>query len=177
MANVVLIIDMMRGFLEKGNPLYCGEAARRIIPNVQKLLTEERAIGSQLLFLCDQHDPNDAEFQMFPRHCVIGTREIEIIPELSDYPGEVIPKKRYSGFFGTDLDQKLKALSPDKIIVCGVCTDICVCHTVADARNRDYPVEVPANCVASFDESAHQFALQHMEKILGATVVGEGENA
>jgi nicotinamidase-related amidase len=173
MPYVVLIVDMLRGFLEAGNPLYCGETARRIIPNVQKLLAEEVARGSRLLFLCDNHDPDDLEFKMFPRHCVVGTPETEVIPELSGYPREIIPKKRYSGFYGTDLDQRLKALSPDKIIVCGVCTDICVCHTVADCRNRDYLVEVPANCVASFDESAHQYALQHMEKILGATVVRE----
>jgi len=55
--------------------------------------------------------------------------------------------------------------------VCGVCTDICVMHTVGDARDRDYEVEVPANCVATFNPKAHRFALEHMEKILGAKVV------
>jgi len=47
-----------------------------------------------------------------------------------------------------------------------------VMHTVADARNRDYSVEVPADCVATFDQEAHHYALQHMQKILGAKVVG-----
>jgi nicotinamidase-related amidase len=41
-------------------------------------------------------------------------------------------------------------------------------HTAADARNRDYAVEIPVDCVASPDEQEHRFALQHMEKILGA---------
>jgi nicotinamidase-related amidase len=41
-------------------------------------------------------------------------------------------------------------------------------HTTADARNRDYAVEVPTDCVASFDPDAHRYALDHMEKILGA---------
>ena len=59
----------------------------------------------------------------------------------------------------------------DKIIICGVCTNICVLHTTADARNRDYPVEIPGNCVATFDAQAHQWALAHLEKILGARVV------
>ena len=44
-------------------------------------------------------------------------------------------------------------------------------HTAADARNRDYKVKVPANAVASFDMNAHETALDHMEKILGATVI------
>ena len=170
MANAVLVVDMLRGFLEAGNPLYCGEAARRIIPNVQRLLAREQQRGSHLIFIMDNHDPDDLEFRMFPRHCVAGTPEAEVIPELAGFPGERIPKRRYSGFFGTPLEERLRELKPEKLIVVGVCTDICVMHTVADARNRDYPVEVPRDCVASFDERMHQFALEHMEKVLGARI-------
>ena len=168
MANAVLVIDMLRGFLEEGHPLYCGDKARRIIPNVQQLLEQELARGSKVFFICDHHDPDDPEFKMFPPHCIEGTAEAEVIPELARYQGEVIPKKRYSAFFDTSLEEKLNKLKPDKLIVCGACTNICVLHTVADARNRDYEVEVPADCVASFDEAAHRFALEHMEKTLGA---------
>jgi nicotinate phosphoribosyltransferase len=168
MANVVLVIDMVRGFLEEGYPLYCGERARRIIPNVQRLLERELAQGSTVFFACDHHAPDDEEFNMFPPHCIEGTAETEVIPELAKYKGEVMPKKRFSAFFDTPLDGKLRKLKPEKLIVCGVCTDICVCHTVSDARNRDYEVEVPVDCVASFDEKAHHFALGHMERVLGA---------
>jgi nicotinate phosphoribosyltransferase len=167
MANAVLVVDMLRGFMEEGYPLYCGARARRIISNIQGLLERELAQDSKIFFICDHHDPDDSEFKVFPPHCVAGSAEVEVIPELTQYPGEVIPKKRYSAFYGTNLDEKLKQLKPEKVIVCGVCTDICVCHTVANARNRDYQVEVPVDCVASFDEKAHHFALEHMEKVLG----------
>jgi len=168
MANVVLVIDMLRGFLEEGYPLYCGASARRIIPDVQGLLESELAQGSEVFFICDNHDPDDLEFRMFPPHCIKGTAEAEVVPELARYPGEIIPKRRYSAFFDTPLEEKLKEFKPEKLIVCGVCTDICVMHTVANARNRNYEVEVPVDCVASFDEKAHYYALEHMEKVLGA---------
>lgn len=164
---------MLKGFLEDGHALYCGDSSRKIIPNVRRLLERERAQGSHLIFLCDSHAPDDKEFEMFPPHCVRGTDEAEIIPELADLAQEVMPKSRYSGFFGTPLETRLLELAPEKVTVCGVCTNICVLHTVADARNRDYTVEVPTDCVAAFDEEAHRFALQHMEKILGARLVGE----
>ena len=170
MANAVLAVDMLRGFLEDDYPLYCGDRARRIIPSIQQLLDKELAQGSQVLFLCDHHAPDDPEFEMFPPHCIEGTTEVEVIPELAAYRGEIIPKRRFSAFFETTLEEKLRQLRPEKLIVCGVCTDICIMHTVADARNRDYPVEVPTDCVASFDEKAHAFALEHMEKILGVTL-------
>jgi len=168
MANVVLVSDMLRGFLEEGYPLYCGEKARRIIPNIQGLLERELAQGSTIFFLCDSHAPDDPEFKMFPPHSIEGTAEAEVIPELAQYEGEIIPKRTFSSFFDTSLDEKLSQLRPEKLIVCGVCTHICVLYAVADARIRGYEVEVPVDCVASFDEKAHHFALEYMEKVLGA---------
>ncbi len=107
MADAVIVTDMLRGFLEESYPLYCGAKARCIIPNVQKLLKRELAKGAKIFFLCDHHRPDDLEFKMFPPHCIEGTVEIEIIPELASYKGEIIPKRRYSGFFGTPLEKKL----------------------------------------------------------------------
>ena len=173
MVNVVLVVDMLKGFLEPGHNLYCGDGCREIIPNVRRLLEREQRAGSRIFFICDNHDPQDLEFQMFPQHCVRGTEEADVIPELTEFATEnnTITKNRYSGFFNTDLEDRLKALNPEKVIVCGVCTDICVLHTAADARNRDYPVEVPTDCVATFDTDAHRWALQHIDKILGARLV------
>jgi len=171
MANAVLVVDMLRGFLEEGYPLYVGDKARQIIPNIQRLLERELAQDSKIFFICDSHAPDDLEFRMFPPHCIDGTAEAEVIPELAKYPGEVIPKKRYSGFFGTTLEEKLSKLKPDELIICGVLTDICVMHTTADARNRDYEVEIPVDCVASPDEAAHRFALEHMDKVLGVKLI------
>jgi nicotinamidase/pyrazinamidase len=173
MPNAVLVVDIVRGFLESGHNLYCGDDAREIIEPVRELLRRESNAGSAILFISDHHLPDDLEFQMFPVHCVIGTKETEVIPELSEWVSEsnVVPKNRYSGFFNTDLEERLAALNPDKVIICGVCTDICVMHTTSDARNRDYAVEIPENCVASFDGEAHRWALGHIGRILGAQVV------
>jgi nicotinamidase-related amidase len=170
-ADVVIVVDMLRGFLEREGALYCGDAARDIIPRVRELLTNEIRRGSQVFYVCDNHLPDDLEFRMFPRHCVEGTQEAEIIPELIEFPGEVVRKRRYSAFFGTNLDEMIRKAAPGKLIMCGVCTSICVLFTVADARNRDYEVEVPADCVADFDADAHNFALRHMEKVLGARII------
>ena len=111
MANVVLVIDMVKGFLEPGHNLYCGDEAREIIPNVLGLLQREQAAGSEILFISDHHDPDDLEFQVFPVHCVKGTEEPNVIPELESFvtTGNVVPKNRYSGFFNTDLAKRLDA--------------------------------------------------------------------
>ena len=131
MANAVLVTDMLHGFMEEGCPLYCGANARRIIPSIVRLLEKETKAGSKIFFICDHHDPDDLEFKMFPPHCIEGTAGDRDHSELSKFPGEIIKKKRYSAFSGTGLAGKLTKLKPDKIIIVGVCTDICVCQSAA----------------------------------------------
>jgi len=167
---VIIVVDMLKGFLEEGYPLFCGTEARRIIPKVVDLLRRYEG-RAEVIFVCDRHSEDDAEFRMFPRHCVAGTEEAELIAELQGFQGQVVAKTRYSGFYGTELEEVLRRLRPEKVIVVGVCTDICVLYTVADLRNRDYVVEVPRECVASFDAEGHAFALKHMERVLGVRVV------
>lgn len=171
MTKAILVVDMLRGFLEEGYTLYCGSRARDIIPNIQRLLEKEIQENTKIFFIGDQHEPDDPEFEIFPRHCLKGTPEADVIPELSQYPGVYIPKKHFSAFYKTSLEKELKRIHTEQVIVCGVCTDICVLHTVADARRHGFKVEVPVGCVDSFDRRAHFFALQHMEKVLGAKLI------
>ncbi len=167
-GEAFIVVDMLKGFLVEGYPLYCGDEARKIIPRVVSLLSDSK--DGKIIYVCDNHSEDDLEFEMFPRHCVKGTEEAEIIDELRQFPGEIVPKTRFSAFYNSRLGQMLEEVAPEKVIVVGVCTDICVNYTVADLRNRDYSVEVPARCVASFDEEAHRHALKHMEKVLGARI-------
>ena len=172
MSNVVLVVDMLKGFLEPGHNLY-HEESRRIIPHARELVMREKAEGAEILFVSDHHDPDDLEFNIFPVHCVIGTEETLVIPELSEFvtDSNVIPKKRYSGFFNTNLAERLAVIQPEKLMVCGVATNVCVMHTVSDARNRDYEVEVYSDCVSGPDPEMHRFALSHCQRVLGAKVI------
>ena len=139
MSNTVLAINMIRGFCEDGYPMFVGESVRGIIPNVRRLLERESKAGSHVIYVCDKHEPDDPAFQLTVRHCVAGTPEVDIISELAHIPGDVIYKVRKSAFFKTDLDERLKRLAPEKLIVCGVPSNNYVLHTVADARNSGLP--------------------------------------
>ena len=170
--RALVTIDMQRGFLEEGHPLFCGKAARRIIPPIHRLIESELRKGTPIFFTADAHAPDDKEFEIYPPHCVRGSVEAEIIPELSSYLDRVtlIETTHYSAFFNTALEQRLQQTGVKQLIVCGVCTDICVMHTVADAYYRGYEIEVRKDCVTSFDEEAHAFGLRHMETVFGATI-------
>jgi nicotinamidase-related amidase len=176
MPGATIVVDVLNGFCKTGN--LASSRCRAAIPRIKAVIEERLKAGDQLIFLADTHDEDDREFEVFPVHCVRGTEEAEVVDELQPLlaRGLLIRKRRYSGFFETDLEARLSALRPDRVTVVGVCTDICVLHTVADLRNRDYPVTVPAGAVDTFDSPGHpgdeiqRFALSHLSGVLGATV-------
>ncbi len=171
MTRAVLVVDALRGFLEEGNPLYCGTHSRAIIPAISRLLQHEAELGTPIIFMADHHLPDDPEFQQFPPHCVEGSKECEVIPELSGFANTIVPKRHLNAFTGTGLSALLEKLGTSTLVICGVCTDICVLHTAATAREMGYEVVVPADCVASFNISNHNFALNHMQNVLGVEIV------
>ena len=69
------------------------------------------------------------------------TSGCQIVPELHVAARDaVVIKKRYSAFYGTNLDQLLAALCPDAIILAGINTHACIRMTAIDAYQRDWPV-------------------------------------
>ena len=172
MKRALLVVDMIEDFVREGGALYCGPSMAKIEPVIQRELVRARASGEPVVYLTDNHLPNDAEFAMFPPHALVGTKGAEVVPELAPANGDVvITKRRYSGFFGTDLDITLRERGVDTLRLVGDCTNICVLYTAADARNLGYAVEVLQDAVTSFDEEAHRDALRELEKTLGATIL------
>lgn len=170
--EALLVVDMLYDFVDPNGVLYCGKAASSIIPFVKEEIERQRGARDPIIYICDRHRNDDPEFELFPPHCIAGSRGAEVYEPLAPRPEDhIVYKRRYSGFFGTDLDLLLRELKITKIKVVGVCTNICVLYTVADARMRSYEVLVDSRGVASFDEEAHSWALKEMEKTLGAKVV------
>jgi nicotinamidase/pyrazinamidase len=170
--RALLVVDMIHDFVDPSGALYCGPQMARIVPVIQRELARARETGALVVYLKDDHLSDDAEFAMFPPHALAGTKGAEIVPAVAPRAGEVvIPKRRYSGFFGTDLDITLRERGVDTLRLVGDCTNICVLYTAADARNLGYAVEVVRDGVTSFDEEAHRDALRELEKTLGARIL------
>jgi len=171
-TKALLVGDVQRDFMERGGALYCGDAARAIIPRIQQLIDEFRREGAPVVFVQDTHVPNDPEFRLWPPHCVKGTKGHELLPELGARPADLhVEKPHYSAFHSTNLAQLLHNAGVNEVHLTGDCTSICVLFTAADAFNHGLQVVVHRDAVADFDPQAHEFALRHMEKILGAKIV------
>lgn len=170
-SAALVVVDMLNDFINENGALYCGPDAQEIVAFVQERLAFHRKAGNLVIFLADAHAEDDLEFEKFPKHCVAGTWGSQIIAALAPQPHEtVLPKTRYSGFYGTPLEKILADHAPGEVEVVGVCTSICVMDTVGGLANRDYRTIVPRAGVADFDADAHQQALSRMQRLYGAIV-------
>lgn len=162
MAKVaVVVIDMTKDNADEDSPFGIGEEGRKIIPNLQQLIATARQRGIQVIFANDSFMPGDFLFQgKIKPHCIRGTEGENVIDELK--PGDtdiVLPKRRMSAFFKTDLDVTLRTLGIDTIAVCGISTQGCVLTTAFDGMANDFYVIVLEDCCACHKKSQHDNAI------------------
>lgn len=95
----------------------------------------------------------------------LGTSSTEIVEQVAPKPGDlVIVKKRISAFYQTELERKLRDLSVEKLIIAGVATDLAVQSAARDAHDRDFQVEIAAECCAAANDEDHYGSLDTMRK-------------
>lgn len=162
---------MLNDFIRENGKLYIGDSGGKIILPIQRELERFRKEKNLVFYICDHHRPDDKEFNLFPPHCLSGTEGANIIEELKPLKNDlIIHKRRYSGFFQTDLDISLREEGIMELELVGVCTNICVLYTAVSARMLNYKVTVLKDAVASFGQGAHDFALKQMKDILGVEI-------
>ncbi len=163
----ILVVDMLNDFVY--GALAC-DRGKAIVPANVELLDAARNAGVPVIFCNDAHRKGiDRELKLWGDHAIAGTPGAEVIPELkmseSDY---VVPKRRYSGFFQTDLDILLKELGVETVVMTGLHTHMCVRHTSADAYCLGYNVVVAKEATDSFTEEDYINGLAYLKTCYGA---------
>jgi nicotinamidase-related amidase len=164
----LLVIDMVRDFIE--GP-FAGPDAKAVVAHVQAAVEKARRLEIPVVFVCDAHAPDDPEFRVLPPHALAGTPGAQIVPELAARAEEpVVNKRRYSGFYETTLEARLRDLHVDTLILSGLQTDCCVSHTAADGFFRGFRIIILEDAVAARTAEGHGRALTEAQRLYGAHV-------
>lgn len=142
-----------------------------------KLTEAARKAGMPVIFTNDAHIPGiDRELALWGTHGIAGTPEAQtsplLNPQSTDY---VVEKRRYSGFFQTGLLLLLNELGVDTLICCGMDTNICVKHTVADAYFNNFNIIVVGDATATFLVGDQEEGLDYMRTCYAAKVIDTDE--
>jgi nicotinamidase-related amidase len=169
----MLVIDVQKGSYSEWAPSERlpllpdrAERTRRVRPMVDAA----RAAGVPIIFFKEEHR---ADMVDFGRE-LDGTENVHCLDTspATDFPFEElgirphdyrITKRRYSCFFGTELEILLKGLKAETLILVGGFTDVCIHYTYADAHQHDYYCRVVEDCLVASSPPAHEASLRAME--------------
>jgi nicotinamidase-related amidase len=171
----LIVIDMLYDFLESWEPAQ----KQRLVHAINELVDIIRGFSHPVIWVRQEFDPDllDAFPEMRAkgiRITIKGTKGCEILSELARAPSDVvIVKKRYSAFYGTNLDEVLARLAPNALIFAGINTHACIRTTAVDAYQRDWPVILAADCIDSSDKEHHEISMRYMNGKIGAVMSNE----
>lgn len=169
----ILVVDMLNDFVY--GALTC-ERGKAIVPATANLLDAARKAGIPVIFCNDAHRKGiDRELALWGDHAIAGTPGAEVIPELnlseSDY---VVPKRRYSGFFQTELDILLKELGVQTVVMTGLHTYVRTPH-LSRCLPLGYDVVVAKEATDSFTEEDYNIGLAYLKTCYGADAYSNEE--
>jgi ureidoacrylate peracid hydrolase len=199
--TAVIVVDMQNDFGAKGGMIDRAgidiSGIQKAVGPTASVLTAARQAGIKVIYLKMGYQPDLSDLGAAgsanrERHLQIGVGETvrapdgresrilvrdtwntDIVPELEPHPGDlVIYKTRYSGFYNTDLDDRLIQMGIRHLLITGCTTSVCVESTVRDAMFRDYSCVLLADCMsepigAGLPRSNHDASLLIAEALLG----------
>ena len=162
--TALIVVDMQNAYSKPGGYIdiqgFDLGGAPPVIERIQKVIAAARAMGIQVIFFQNGWDQakqeagtpdspnwwksnalklmrNDARLD--GTLITKGTWDYELIDELKPEPGDIVlPKPRYSGFYGTQLDPILRARRIRNLVFVGIATNVCVESTLRDAFFLEY---------------------------------------
>jgi len=158
----LIIVDMTKdnltGIFEKQGD--------KIIPKINELSQKFREKNLPVIFANDSFFREDFLFKSkMPPHSLRFTEGSEVTEKLIQEKGDIIlPKRRFSAFFKTDLDQTLRTYNIDTVCVCGITTLYCVLATAFDAICHDFYAFIIEDAVTAHSDEAHTEFLNFYRK-------------
>jgi bifunctional isochorismate lyase/aryl carrier protein len=180
----VLVHDMQRYFLR---PFPAGQSPlTELVANVMKLLAAARAVGVPVLYTAQPGGMSRADRGLLHDLWGPGMSGEEadrgIVDDVAPEPDDtVLTKWRYSAFFRSDLEERLRRAGRDQLVVCGVYAHMGCLITACDAFSRDIQPFLVADALADLSLDDHLMALRYAADrcavpLTTAAVLAELEN-
>src|SRR5579864_3629063 len=142
MNDAVLVLDMSNDSIAPGARSL--EQRKKILDQTAAFLAWARAGGKPVIHICSARRKTDKWFLKYWEFVnAIWTPGQAPIPQLHDASKDtIVHKRRYSGFFASDLDVTLRELDVTALTLLGWSTSLAVLSTALDAWQLGYPTTV-----------------------------------
>lgn len=168
---VLLVIDIQKSaFMEEKAGIPVMEGYRQNMERARRIVDAAHEYDIPVVFVQEIHRRDMIDYGREldgseDIHCMEGEPGTPVaFEEMGRQPGDYfVPKRRYSCFFGTEMEILLKGLKAETLIFVGGMTDVCVHYSFVDGHQHDYYCRVVQDCVGGTSPEAHQASLNAME--------------
>lgn len=168
--TVFFDVDTQFDFVFPGGALYV-PGAEKILPQVARLNRYAQERGIPVISTMDAHEENDVEFRSWPAHCVKGCLGQRKPQETLAGPAQILLEKQSVDCFTVaQLDSILGELRPERCVVYGVVTEVCVLHAARGLVERGFQVEIVVDAVKELDP-ARVAAMQSEYRFIHASMI------
>jgi nicotinamidase-related amidase len=174
--SALLVVDMQKDFTRPDGLVYYPQNSL-LLPGIAEAVRRCREKGFLIIFTQHRYrigkpDRNCGEMRPC---CIEGSGGEDLDPMLPVDPEKdyIIQKRRYSAFFGTDLDLILHENEVKNLVVAGTKTNCCIRATVTDAHSLGYSVIVPGDAVGTNSDVVNKVHLDDIQKYLGRVITLE----
>jgi maleamate amidohydrolase len=172
-AIALVVVDGINGFYDPRGPTYYPEVEQTIAP-IRRLLAEAREHRTLVVHAVERHraELDDFEWRVLPQHYVEGTFDAEIYPPFAPRDGLeiVVPKRRFSAFYATDLSLLLREQGVGSILLAGCKTNVCIRATAQDAFAAGFDVAVVREATNSNRPHLAAASLEDIERYMGRVI-------
>lgn len=176
--TALVIVDMVNGFAREG--ALKSSRVEELIPEITELSRKCDKFQISKLAFADCHRISSPEFDAYPKHCMVGTYEGEIVDEIKEVGGyTLIQKNSTNGFLEEEFQKWLKENQQiNTFITTGDCTDICIqqfaitLKTWFNMQNKKVRVIVPINAVETYDLGLHEGELMNVMALYNMIING-----
>ncbi len=157
----MIIVDMLEdSFREPRNP---DREEEKIVQPMKTFLGRCRTYSIPVIFANDSFLREDFIFKgKLKPYAIRGTAGAQVLHDLGPEPGDIVlPKRRFSAFFKTDLDQTLRTFGLDTVAIGGINTHVCVIATAIDAICHDFHTILLEDLCAAARREHHDSTLNN----------------
>jgi len=169
--EALLLIDMQREF-------YCQDKEafdQRIIPNLREALRYSRNQRRTIVHVVTRYSADKSDWPEVRKPndsiwCMENCESSRMIDGFEPMAGEhLIVKKRFSGFYQTNLDEILQKNDVKHLFLAGYSSDVCIRMTAMDAYNIGYGITLLKDCMYS-DREPFEDSLEYLRWLIGCDI-------
>ena len=171
--TALVVVDMVKDFTDPEGLVFY-PMNREILPGIADLVDFCHQKKVQVIFMQHRYRRGkyDRNLETMRPNCIEGSggEDLDALLPVNEETDYIIPKRRYSAFYGTDLDLVLREHGIRNVVVVGTKTNCCIRATVQDAYFNNYLPIVLSDCVGTNDQVINQVHLTDMDKYFGTVM-------